>query len=92
MILMIMPAECDISVSKLLCFKTFPFILIESDLKNIGIGKVSVSVSKKIGIDKSICFERNWNWSFLFLAYFYHFWTPSVEQLNTAGKLHVLAL
>ena len=58
MILMIMPAECDISVSKLLCFKTFPFILIESDLKNIGIGKVSVSVSKNFGIDKKVSVSK----------------------------------
>ena len=70
MILMIMPAECDISVSKLLCFKTFPFILIESDLKNIGIGKVSVSVSKNFGIDKSICFAKKLVLEFFVLGLF----------------------
>ena len=36
-------AECDISVSKLLGFETFPIILM-----------VSVSVSKNFGIEKSI--------------------------------------
>ena len=36
-------AECDISVSKLLGFETFPYFLM-----------VSVSVSKNFGIEKSI--------------------------------------
>jgi len=44
-------AECDISVSKLLGFKTFPIVLM-----------VSVSVSKIFGIEKSIGigFEKIW--------------------------------
>ena len=44
-------AECDISVSKLLGFETFPFFLM-----------VSVSVSEIFGIEKSIGigFEKNW--------------------------------
>ena len=44
-------AECDISVSKILGFKTFSIILI-----------VSVSVSEKFSIKKSIgiCFENFW--------------------------------
>ena len=43
--------ECDISVSKLLGFETFPFFLM-----------VSVSVSKNFGIEKSIGigFEKFW--------------------------------
>jgi len=43
--------ECDISVSKLLGFETFPFFLM-----------VSVSVSKIFGIEKSIGigFEKIW--------------------------------
>ena len=43
--------ECDISVSKLLGFETFPFVLM-----------VSVSVSKIFGIEKSIGigFEKIW--------------------------------
>ena len=63
-------AECDISVSKLLGFETFPFFLMVSVSvseifgieKSIGIGfekklvseKVSVSVSIFFGIEKSI--------------------------------------
>ena len=44
-------AECDISVSKLLGFETFPIVLM-----------VSVSDSENFGIKKSICisFEKNW--------------------------------
>ena len=44
-------AECDISVSKLLGFETFPFFLM-----------VSVSVSKNFGFEKSIGigFEKKW--------------------------------
>ena len=38
-------SECDVSVSKLLGFETFPFFLVVSD-----------SVSKKFGIEKSIGF------------------------------------
>ena len=47
----IFTTECDISVSKLLGFKTFPFFLM-----------VSVSVSEIFGIEKSIGigFEKNW--------------------------------
>jgi len=45
------PSECDISVSKLLGFETFPFFFM-----------VSVLVSEIFGIEKSIGigFEKNW--------------------------------
>ena len=43
--ILLLPSECDISVSKLLGFKTFPIFWMESD-----------SVSKKFGIEKSIGF------------------------------------
>ena len=44
-------SECDVSVSKLLGFETFPFFWVVSD-----------SVSEKFGIEKSIGFgiEKNW--------------------------------
>ena len=50
MILMIMTAECDISVSKLLGLETFPFFMVSVSVSK----KVSVSVSKNFGIEKSI--------------------------------------
>ena len=51
-------AECDVSVSKLLGFKTFPFFrwFRFRYRKNLVSKKVSDSVSEKFGIEKSIGF------------------------------------
>ena len=59
--------ECDISVSKLLGFETFPFFLWYRYRFRIFLvsKKVSVLVSKKIGIGKSIGigFKKIWHWT-----------------------------
>ena len=50
-------SECDISVSKLLGFETFPIILMVSVSKFFGIKKsIGIGIEKSIGI----CFEKIW--------------------------------
>ena len=63
-IMRILITECDVSVSKLLGFETFPFFwwFRIRYRKNLVSKKLSDSVSEKFGIEKSIGFGFGKNW------------------------------